>query len=270
MKTKWKHLIAGFTMVVLCVSVCTTTTNADEVWSEDFEGPLEDWTIFGYIYDGYPVPTEGNFSHASGTLVSLDDDVNIARHDSDTSVGTWVFDMFVPDDDDGEGNIYVEFLSNGSSFIEFGNASFVSVGAYLDDNKFVLWSIVGSSWSVYKNIIIDPLQGWHRIVVSRTSEGRFLVAFNGTIVANTTHTLVTSSIYLQFICNDAAGAAIDNLVVYDDPEEFWNHVDLTTTTPTTPTTTATPLPIDPVLLGLFGGIGVGVVILLVIIYRRRS
>ena len=258
MKTKWKYMISGIMMFVLCISVCTTTANATEVWSEDFEVPPVSWTIFGYIYDGYPVPTEGNFSYASGRLVALDDDVNIARHDSDTNVGTWIFDMFVPDDDDGHGNVYVEFLSNGSSFIEFGNASFVSVGAYFDENEFVLWSIVGPSYSVYKHITNIPLQGWHRIVVSRSMEGRFLVAFNETIVANVTHTSVTSSMYLQFICSNATGAAIDNLVVDDDPEEFWNHVDLPT---------GGDIPTILIIVGV--GVAVVVIVLVVVFARRR-
>jgi hypothetical protein len=263
MKTRWIQLIAGLAIVVLCISVCTTTANAAEVWSEYFEGEIEDWTIYGYIYGGLgydPVPTEGNFSYASGMLVALDDDVNIARHDSPTSVGTWIFDMFVPDDDDGHGHVYVEFLSNGSSFIEFGNASFVSVGAYFDDNEFVLWSIVGSSYSVYKHITDIPLQGWHRIVVSRSIEGRFLVAFNGTIVANVTRTSVTSSMYLQFICNNATGAAIDNIVV-EEP--------IPTTTTSTPTTGGNG-GIDWPLIAIGGGVAaVVIIVVLVIILKRR-
>ncbi len=256
MKTRRIQLIAGLAMVVLCISTYTTTTNAAEVWSEDFEGPLEDWTIFGYIYDGYPVPTEGNFSSASGMLVALDDDVNIARHDSDTDVGTWSFDMFVPDDDDGEGNIYVEFLSNGSSFLEFGNASFVSVGAYLDADKFIVWSMVGSSWSVQKNILIDPLQGWHHIDVSRNSDGRFYVWFNETLEANFTSDHVTSSTYLQFLCNNATGAAIDNLLVDDD----WDIL-IPSHTP--------PPPIDWILIAVGGGVAVAVIVLAIVFLRRR-
>ncbi len=41
----------------------------------------------------------------------------------------------------------------------------------------------------------------------------------------------------------------------------------TTTTPTTPTTT--PPPFDPLLIGLFGGIGVGVIVLAIVYIRRR-
>ena len=49
MKTRWMHLIAGFTMFVLCISICTTTVNADLVWEDNFDdGNLDGWTIFGY------------------------------------------------------------------------------------------------------------------------------------------------------------------------------------------------------------------------------
>jgi len=220
MKTRWMHLITGAIMCVLCISVCTTTANAKVIWEDDFSDPnLPGWTIDGYIYTGLgddPDPVEGNFSAADGTLKALDDDCNIARHESDTSIGTWSFDMFVPDDDDSVGNIYVEFLSNGSSFIEFGNASFLAVGAYLSWGDFVVWSIVGSGWTVIERIDVDPLEGWHHIDVSRNSSGYFEVYFNEELRANFTSLLVTSSTYLEFLCNGVTGAAIDNLVVSDD------------------------------------------------------
>ncbi|MHA2407868.1 MAG: hypothetical protein ACXACA_05815, partial [Candidatus Ranarchaeia archaeon] len=129
MKTRWMHLIAGVMMFVLCISVCTTTTNAAEVWSDDFETGLDGWTIFGLDDFDTPEKIEGNFSAASGMLTVLDDDINFARHESTTNVGTWSFDMFVPDvvPGDGWGGINVEFMGNGSTSSVLGNASFVAV-----------------------------------------------------------------------------------------------------------------------------------------------
>ena len=124
MKTRWMHVIAGLTMFVLCISVCTTTTNAAEVWSDDFHDPnLPGWTFFGHENDTSHVEIGGNFSAASGMLTVLDDDFNVARQNSSTNVGTWSFDMFVPDDDDGHGFIGVDFMSNGSLFPVHGNVS---------------------------------------------------------------------------------------------------------------------------------------------------
>jgi hypothetical protein len=230
MKTRWIQLIAGLTMFALCISVCTTTANAAVVWQDDFSDPnLPGWTIYGYTDRESPVKIEGNFSAADGTLKVLDDGINIARHNSTTDVGTWYFDMFVPDDDYGA--FYVDFMSNGSALYALGNASCVSVGPYLSEHKFYISTMnasnVGSVYQPLKSIDVDPLQGWHHIAVRRTSDCRFLVALNRTLVANVTSYAVTSSIYLQVYCINVTGAAIDNLVVDDDPDEFWNHVNST-------------------------------------------
>lgn len=267
MKKGWKYLITGFMIFVLCISVRTTTANAAVVWQDDFnDGVLDGWTLYGYSVLESLVKIEGNFSAADGTLRVLDDGINVARHDSNTSVGTWSFDMFVPDDDYGV--FGVDFMSNGSALYTFGNASIVGVGPNLIDRKFVIATLLGSVYQNLKNIYVEPVEGWYHIAVRRTNDCRFLVALNRTLVANVTTYDVTSSIYLQVFCNNVTGAAIDNLVVDDDPEEFWNHVDSTTTTTTTPTTQ--PPPFDPVMIGLIGGIGIGVVILLAIVYRRRG
>ena len=265
MKRRWMHLIAGFTMSVLCISVCITTVNADVVWEDNFDdGILDGWTILGYENSTSPVEIEGNISAASGMLKVLDDDMNIARHNSTTNVGTWSFDLFVPDD--GYGSINVEFMSNGSTCSALGNASFVAVRAWLEEDKFVVWRMVGSGSVILESIYVDSLQGWHHIDVCRSSDGRSRFYFNGTLEADFTQNVVSSSTYLQFLCHNATGAAIDNLVVDDIPKE----PPTTTTTPTTTTNGGTtPPPINPVLIGVLGGIGVGVVLIAIIVLRRR-
>ena len=266
MKTRWIQLIAGFTMFVLCISVCTTNTNADVGWSEDFESELDGWVFYGYENTSSQVMIEGNFSASSGMLEVLDDYINIARHDSTVNVGTWSFDMYVPDDDYGA--IYVQFMSNGTvSWAGATNHSFVAVGAWLTGGRFVVWREKGSNGYILSNIYDITLEGWHHIEVNRTSDNHFKVYFNGTLRADFYDNGVTSSTHLQFSCNNASGAAIDNLVVVDGTP-----IPTPTTTPiTTPTTTPTsnPPPIDPVMIGLIGGIGGGVVILLAIVLLRR-
>ena len=114
MKTRWIQLIAGLAMFVLCISTCTTTTNAAVFWSEDFESGLGDWTIFAYENSSTQVTKEGNFSDTGGVMTVLDDDINVARHDSTVNVGTWSFDIFVQDE--GDGYFYVEFMSDAHTF----------------------------------------------------------------------------------------------------------------------------------------------------------
>lgn len=265
MKTRWIQLIAGLAMMVLCISTCATTSNAAVVWSEDFEeGPLDDWTLYGYtdyINETEWVKTEGNFSVADGTLKVLDDEVNIARHDSDVTVGTWSFDMYIPNDDYAA--IYVEIMSNGT-YEYFGatNESFVAVGYWNDPDpgnaKFIVWEWVGDDWEIFSNIILDPLEGWHHIDVTRTSGGYFEFHFDGVLPtqaippANFTNNDVTSSTYLQFYCQNGSGAAIDNLVVRDD------------IIPITPP----PPPIPPYVWLAVGGTAV-VIVLAIVLLRRR-
>ncbi|MHA2356835.1 MAG: hypothetical protein ACXADC_16815 [Candidatus Thorarchaeota archaeon] len=217
MKTESIQLIAGLAMFVLCISVCTTTSNAAVVWSDDFETGLDDWTLFGYESRTSTVTIEGNFSDTGGVMTVLDDDINVARHDSTVNTGTWSFDIFVQDD--GEGYLYLLFMSNGAIPASAGPSTFVCVGVWMTEGKFIVWQRVESSNAV-RNIYVDTLQGWHHIEVGRTSGGRFLVSFNGTLKDDFVSNDVTTSTYLEVFCGNATGCAIDNLVVDDEPPDL--------------------------------------------------
>lgn len=258
MKRRWMHLIAGLTMCVLCISIYTTTVNADLVWEDNFDD-LDDWTIFGYENDTSPVEIGGNFSAASGMLEVLDDDFNVARHESTTNVGTWSFDMFVPDDVPDDGFFYVDFMSNGSYSTEFGNVSVLCVGAAFGASydKFYFMEGLGSSWHVLRSYRPDVLQGWHHIDVSRNSTGGFLVSFNGTLEWDFIFGIINSSTYLSVVSQNIPGAAIDNLVVDDDPNK--------TITQTTTNGNGGPIPIW-VYLVVGGAV---VVLVLVVLFKRR-
>ncbi|MHA2210727.1 MAG: hypothetical protein ACXABV_16360 [Candidatus Thorarchaeota archaeon] len=269
MKTRWMHLIAGITMCILCISVCTTTVNADLVWEDNFDdGTYEpEWTTFGYANITSPVEIGGNFSAADYTLKVLDDDFNVARHESTTNVGTWSFDMFIPAE--AYGFFYVDFMSNGYNNQELGNLSVLTVGAdwlHTGPYRFQLLEGLGSSWHLLKDYTPDVFHGWHHIDVSRTSDGHFYVYFNGTLTWDFVDMSVTSSTYLSVEGYNMTGAAIDNLVVDDTIP-----TPSPTTTPTTPPTTTTPppppSPLDPIIIG--GGVAVVVIVLVIVILRRR-
>ena len=260
MKTRWMHLIAGFTMCILCISICATTTDATVIWSDDFSNPdLPGWTIFGYENDTSPVKIEGNFSAASGMLKVLDDDMNIARHNSTRNVGTWSFDMFVPDETPDDGFFYVDFMSNGAYWGEFGNLSVLCVGAAFGASYDKLYFLMGlgSTWLDIRSYTPDVLQGWHHIDVSRTSDGHFYVWFNGTLEDDFVNNDVTNSTYLEFFCDNATDAAIDNLVVSD-----------TNYTPSPPTTPP-PASVPWELIAIGGGVAAVVIVLVIVFLRRR-
>jgi hypothetical protein len=268
MKTRKMHLITGFTMFVLCISICTTTANATVIWEDSFDD-LDDWTIFAYESPDSDIIVEGNFSAASGILEVLDDDLNFARHDSTVNEGTWSFDMFVPDVEDDRGAMYVYIMTNGSRPIPTYPSDFIAVGAWRqnaqDSWHFIVWTLKGFDFIIHSRIYKDSMQGWHHIDVSRTSDGHFYVYFNGTFEDDFTYNDVTISTYLEFYCYSATGAAIDNLVVDDTPIIHDTTTTTTTTTPTTPP--PTPLPIELIAIG--GGAAVVVIVLAIVFLRRR-
>jgi hypothetical protein len=274
MKTKRMHLIAGVTMFVLCISVCTTTVNAVIFWEDDFSDPnLPGWTIFTYENDTTQVTVEGNFSAASGMLEVLDDDRNFARHNSTVNVGTWSFDMYVPDEEDSSAAFYVYFMSNGSRQIPTKPNKFIGVGVWkqsINPNwRFIVWTMNGLDILVHSDIVMDPVEGWHHVDISRASDGYFEIYRNGTFEDKFTHNVITTSTYLEFYCYSAAGAAIDNLVVNDTVFED-NRDPTATTTTTTTTSTSTPPPLPGELIVIAGvGIAVAVIVLAIVILKRR-
>ena len=253
MKTRWIQLISGCTMFVLCISVCTTTANATVIWEDNFDNPdLPGWTFFGYENDTSPVEIGGNFSAASGMLTGLDDDMNVARHNSTTNVGIWSFDMFVPDVSVRYGFFYVDFMSNGVVNNELGNLSVLCVGASFEDSRFWLEEGIGSNYHNLRSYTPDVFQGWYHIEVSRNSTGHLNVWFNGTLRMDIVDMSITSSTYFQVVSYNVTGAAIDNLVVDDGIHT---------------TTTEDTLPWDLIAIG--AGVAVAVIVLVIVYLRRR-
>ena len=246
MKAKSIQLIAGLALFVLCTSVCTTTSNAAVVWSDDFETELDGWTILGYESPTSTATIEGNFSAADGTLKVVDDDINVARHDSTVNSGTWSFDMLVQDD--GEGYFYLMLMSDGAIPTATGPSTFVCVGAYITNGKFVVWQHVGSGNAV-RDINVDPIQGWHHIEVNRTSGGRYLVSVNGTLKADFRSNDVRTSTYVEVWGGNATGCAVDNIVVDNE------------------TLSGEGLPWELIVIG--GGVAVVAIVLAVVFLRRR-
>jgi len=248
------HLVAGFTVFALCIAICTTTANATVIWEDTFDDPnLPDWTTFAYESPTSSVIVEGNFSAGSGILEVLDDDLNFARHNSTVNVGTWSFDMFVPDDEDARGAMYVYIMSNGARPIPTYPSDFIAVGAWTQfvgaTWQFIVWTLKGFNAIIHSRIYKDPMQGWHHIDISRTSDGHFYVYFNGTLEDEFTNNNVTVSTYLEFYCYSATGAAIDNLVVDDELK------------------LPSALPWELIVIG--GGVAVVVIVLAIVLLRRR-
>ena len=260
-KIRWMHILGGFAAIVICMSFMLNTAQAAPVWSENFDN-MDDWTTFAFL-DWVTGPiVEGNFSVDEGVLRVLDNDVNYARHDSTVEVGTWSFDLFVPDTP--HGYVGVSFMSNGSRPIELDSRWIAIESATEGMDRFNLWWQRGpNNW--VGDVCYTPtgsILGWHHIDITRTSGGLINVFFNGSFEYSTTTNDVTHSTYLECYAVNATGAMFDNIEVNDEVLPI-------TETPT-PTPTPSPVPWDLILLG--GGIAVvaiGIVLVVILFVRRR-
>ncbi|MHA2027064.1 MAG: hypothetical protein ACXACG_00270 [Candidatus Thorarchaeota archaeon] len=259
MKTRWVHGLAAVIMFALCISVYTNNASAAMVWNEDFDN-LTDWTTFAFEHWTNGPVIAGNFSVDGGVLTVLDDDVNYARHDSTINVGTWSFDLFVPDVPAGWAG--VAFMSNGTRPIMFDTRMISVEATTVGVDRFIFWWLRGPNEGIGETCYTPEtsILGWHHIDITRTSGGLFNVFFNDTFEYTTVTNDVTLSTYFECFADNATGAAFDNIVVSDT-------IDITppTTTPSEPT--PTPLPWDLIAIG--GGVAVVVIVLAIVCVKRR-
>ncbi|MFW9806756.1 MAG: hypothetical protein ACFFFK_08515 [Candidatus Thorarchaeota archaeon] len=259
MKTKWMYLFAGFAILVLCISVYPVNVSADMVWQDNFnDGNYDGWTTFAFL-DWNTGPTvAGNFSVEGGALTVLDNDVNYARHDSTVEVGTWSFDLFVPDTPNGY--VGVSFMSNGTRPIVFDSRWIAVEATTVGIDRFNIWWQRGADEWIGDTCYTPTgsILGWHHIDITRTSGGVINIFFNGTFEYNTITNDVIHSTYLECYGVNATGAAFDNFMVN-------NTIDISTVS-TTPTTSAPP-EIPYLLIGV--GVGVAVLVIIAIVCLRR-
>ena len=251
MRIKRLYLIAVATVFLLCISSLPIAVDAAEVWSDNFDDEvLDGWTIFAYENITIGPIIDGNFSADGGRLTSMDDDINIARHNSTTNVGTWSFDMYVPNKPNAD--VGMTFMANDSRPLAYASRA-MTVHAWTAGNRFLIWEIRDLEIIHFESPYFpaEGVIGWHHIDITRTDTGQIRVFFNGTMEWDFVSNDVTSSTYLALNAFGAEGAIFDNILVSDT-------IDVPTTTTTT---TAAPIPLELIVIG----VGV-VIIVLVIVY----
>jgi len=252
MKTRWMNLIAGFTMLVLCVSVCTTSSDATVIWSDDFNnGNYDGWLICNNTVVNPP----SAWSAANHYLQIDQGDSGTISHPSTLAYGTWSFD----------------FKANGTQVTTGQGLSIGFISNDINDATDVVnpedWSCYGlkiraaittegkefylslTKW--YRGVFTTldssdsylPVVGWHHIDVSRTTGGLFQVYVNDSLILQGTDTEMTTS--ELFVVSLADWNMVDNVVVDDAPPTDW-------------------LPI-----AIIGASAVVIVAVLVIILKRR-
>jgi hypothetical protein len=255
-------VILTIAILLLTTSITIKPASATEEWSEDFQsGLLTDWTTFAMEDPQNGPVIEGNFTIEDGALKSLDNDINFAEHNSTVNVGTWSFDMYVPDVGSYVG---FAFMSNGSRPLVEGTCRLIAIEANIIAGTFVFWQVrydgVMGLDTPYQNS--GGVAGWHHIDITRTNTGLIRIYLNGstTPIFDMVTNDVTSSLVIACYTHNAAGGAFDNIVVD-------NEILITPPASPTPTPTTTPLPWD--LIAITGGVVVVVLVLIVVVIKRR-
>lgn len=237
------------------------------VWTEDFDDPnLDGWEIWGMNYTEPAGPLPPNYSVSEDMLrfQGLTNHWTIASYNTTLGVGTWSFDLDVQDQ--FRHHFYVAFFGGywdndsiawpdwqPSVPYEYGIAPFTDAYSRWD-SEFVLYraSPGRGSFDTLARYSPPEMIGWHHIDITRDASGLFNVYLNGTLCMSATSTLYTTTECFKIY--SGVGPAIDNIVVQD------------TIIPSTD-----PLPFDPVIIAVIGGVAVVViVIVIIVVIKRRS
>ncbi len=272
MNNQLKQWICGSAMLILVMmlfyspSLCEATM----VWSDDFnDGNHDSWSVTGINMTTIPaVLVDGNYSVDNGLLRATGEGSgwiwNLASHASTVATGTWSFDIDVPPVEPGLSHFYVFFMSADTNIeegIPDGYAFKVQMTLY---NEFRGFQLERNSDGINEEITQyltdqDVLGGYH-IDITRDSTGHFNVWINGTHRMAVQDQSISASTYFRF--STPAGAAIDNVEVYDSIEFDPPTTTTTTTTPVEPVT----LPIELIVIG----IGIIAVVVIVVLYLKKG
>ncbi|MHA1937727.1 MAG: hypothetical protein ACXABV_09955 [Candidatus Thorarchaeota archaeon] len=265
MKTRKMHLIAGFAMFVLCISLCTATSNAtmEDAWSDDFDhGNITEsgWSVQGFDTSTWPwTPRPGNITAEDKTMRVYSEWWSEAWRTSNVAYGSWAFDVHCVDTPNERS--YIAFVSGSPVLVPedintmpFEYGIITVVGQYESyDSAFVLYRRPSDSPQLVPlgDYDVEEVSGWYHINITRDFDGNFKVYFNDTLGITVRDSEHTTSDLFTFTAE--AGYALDNIVVVPyEPE-------------TTPPPTL--IPWDPIVIG--GGAAVVVIVLAIVFLRRR-
>ena len=230
-------------------------------WSDNFDDNNYDgWTLDGGTYDAsggmltatalMPGPAFGNIYHPSNT-----------------SMGTWSFDLHVVDDAVNGNHLWIPFMRVGPGAAFTGYQFAIE----LLGNALYLYKDINTQIGVYS---MGYMLGYHHITVERntTDENMFYVYHNGTLAIEG-FALVVPYDWGYFSFHATIGSSIDNITVTEFVEDPTTTTDTDTesTTPepsTTPTGTGEPL--DTTMILIIAGGGVAVVVIVAIVAKMRS
>jgi hypothetical protein len=192
------------------------------VWSEDFEGEIDDWHLYATNHTADPdCLIEGNFSLEGGVLRATGPEWNDAGHNSSVAYGTWSFDVDIQDPEN-EWHFYVAFSMKHFSERDLEEERLspgYAVGFYIPDTGQHEIRLVRGSHNLIPHALwlgtyySDNIVGWHNIIVTHEPSGYFYVYLDGSLILRGKNSDYTTS--ERFLFASPAGPAIDNITVSD-------------------------------------------------------
>ena len=278
MEIQRKHWIGGSAALTLLMMFIYSpiTCEAAIVWSDDFnDGNYDGWTVTGINMTALPpVLVDGNYSVDDGLLRATGEGEgwiwNLASHPSSVATGTWSFDIDSPPTEPGLTHFYVYFMSADTEIVDGipdGYAIKVEMILYQGFRGFQLEKYVdGSNHLLAQYQTEEDVIGGYHIDVTRTSSGEFNIWINGTHRMAAQDQAISSSGYFRF--STPAGAAIDNVEVFDSIEftPTTTSTSTSTSTSSTPTQSGIVLPIELIVIGVV----VVVIAVIVVVYLKKG
>ena len=229
-----KKLVLALLMVIILV-VPLRQISATIIWSEDFEGPLDDWEFRGYSYDTVFMPNDSVApSIVNGTLqmpnIRVLTESQFFRN-STVAYGTWSFDWHVaPGDDhssvDGIFLVINNFPNNLTGLSNSQLASTISgyvlilISADRPSSQYADRSITLAKYLSYSFSILEyhqftaSITGFHHIDVTRNLQGEFKVYYDSNLIIQYTDNTITTS-EKCVIVSWMGDSAFDNITVSD-------------------------------------------------------
>jgi hypothetical protein len=260
-----RSIILGLIAVLLCSTVwCNLASASDFDWSDNFDdGNYDGWTViqggFG-VTDGVLVGTANGPGDASCSIY----------HESNVSMGTWSFDVYIPPD-----------LATKWSPIAFMAESPTHLSDMYYVVEFYNTEMYLSRYNDLSQTIVDNYDfpggthcGLHHISVIRNETNYFYLFHNGTLVIEGVSIVPAIEweyfVFYSYLNPEAAWIDNVNVTEYVEDETTTTTTGEETTTTTTTTNGGTPpLPLPLELVALGGGVAV-VLIVLVIIMKKKS
>ncbi|MHA2253864.1 MAG: hypothetical protein ACXAD7_26160 [Candidatus Kariarchaeaceae archaeon] len=230
-----------FMFVLILILSQALPNSAAQVWSEDFEGNLDDWTLEGYYWDANYTwwQTTHDLKIVDGALTAPQsttfNDTQIAYHDSAVEYGTWSFDWTL-----GDGNVgydaFVFMMNDETDLYNFSGINeadfrFEGYGLLMDffqvgvvpELRLIEYYGVDSNKFADAHVVekLEPTtrdQGSFHFDITRNEDGKIRIYMDDELMIEFTDKSTPQSERIQYV-SWTGNTAIDNIVVDDQVKD---------------------------------------------------